>query len=711
MKKIILLFILFLLPALVLAEEAVRTWTTSAGKEIVGVWEMEKDTEEEKIHIRSNGKLYRVKVEKLSEADQTYIAEKRAASRSIDDDAFEEVVEEPEAGEKAIVVADREGLREEAHRYALLIGVNEYNKPISSLKFCMNDMKYLAETFETIGFQRENITLMTDESASNLRPTRANILNQVEMLCEMMSPEDLLIIAFSGHGVMVDGKAYLCPGDANAENADSLVSRDWVYEQLETSQAAQKLMIVDACRNEITIAGSRSFGNARTLEDPTGAQGKGFVLLASCRPKQVSWEIPELKHGVFTHFLAEGLRGGAKNDEGYVSILALADYASQKTKTYVHRNLNTLQVPMVQMPDEMTNFLLAKIDRPPLPTLDELKKQLDGKFEYKISEGSVTITKYTGSAASVEIPYGVVAIGEKALYKCKSLTSVTIPDSVTSIGYGAFWCCESLTSVTIPNSVTSIGYEAFCGCSSLTSVTIPYGVVAIGENAFFGCKSLTSVTIPDSVTSIGDAAFWGCDSLTLVTIPDSVTCIGNSAFCSCHSLTSVTIPNSVTSIGYGPFTGCDKLTEILVSAGNTHFKSVDGILFTADGKTLIQFPAGKSLTKYTIPESVTSIGDDAFSHTSLTSVTIPDSVTSIGISAFSSCESLMSVTIPNSVTSIESSAFSSCKSLTSVTIPNSVTSIGGWAFSGCANVTIYGSAGSEAERYAKEDGIKFQVKW
>jgi len=269
---------------------------------------------------------------------------------------------------RAMAVVERDGLREEAHRYALLIGVNEYNKPISSLKFCMNDMKYLAETFEAIGFQRENITLMTDESASDLRPTKNNILNQVEMLCEMMSPEDLLIIAFSGHGVMVDGKAYLCPGDANAENADSLVSRDWVYEQLETSQAAQKLMIMDACRNEITIAGSRSFGNARTLEDPTGAQGKGFVLLASCRPKQVSWEMPELKHGVFTHFLAEGLRGGAKNDEGYVSILALADYASQKTKTYVHRNLNTLQVPMVQMPDEMTNFLLAKLEAEPTET-------------------------------------------------------------------------------------------------------------------------------------------------------------------------------------------------------------------------------------------------------------------------------------------------------------------------------------------------------
>lgn len=77
MKKIILLFILFLLPALVLAEEAVRTWTTSAGKEIVGVWEMEKDTEEEKIHIRSNGKLYRVKVDKLSPGQTRHTSRKR----------------------------------------------------------------------------------------------------------------------------------------------------------------------------------------------------------------------------------------------------------------------------------------------------------------------------------------------------------------------------------------------------------------------------------------------------------------------------------------------------------------------------------------------------------------------------------------------------------------------------------------------------------
>ena len=247
------------------------------------------------------------------------------------------------------------------------------------------------------------------------------------------------------------------------------------------------------------------------------------------------------------------------------------------------------------------------------------------------------------SLTSVTIPNGVTSIGAWAFYNCRSLTSVTIPNGVTSIGSYAFYRCRSLTSVTIPDSVTSIGDGAFSNCKSLTSVTIPGSVTSIGQHAFQGCTSLTSVTIPDSVTSIGEYAFDGCTSLTSVTIPDSVTSIGDFVFSNCKSLTSVAIPDSVTSIGDGAFASCTSLTGIWVAEGNNDYSSdASGVLFNKDKITLVQCPG--TFREYTIPDSVTSIGNGAFlGCRSLTSVTIPDSVTSIGESAFYDCSSLTDV--------------------------------------------------------------------
>ena len=263
---------------------------------------------------------------------------------------------------------------------------------------------------------------------------------------------------------------------------------------------------------------------------------------------------------------------------------------------------------------------------------------------------------------SVTIGDSVTTIGEWAFYSCYSLISVTIGDSVTTIGERVFSGCDSLTSVTIPDSVTTIGERAFTGCDSLkefkgkfaadngrclivdgvlnsfangcgaTEYTIPNSVTTIGSYAFYGCTSLTSVTIPDIVTTIGDAAFYGCESLTSVTIPDSVTTIGDYAFAYCDSLTSVTIPDSVTTIGSGAFAGCDSLKEFKgkFAADNGRCLIVDGVLNS--------FAIGCGATEYTIPNSVTMIGDSTFrSCDSLTSVTIPDSVTTIGNSAFYYC--------------------------------------------------------------------------
>jgi hypothetical protein len=226
--------------------------------------------------------------------------------------------------------------------------------------------------------------------------------------------------------------------------------------------------------------------------------------------------------------------------------------------------------------------------------------------------------------------------------------------------------------------------------SNIKTLDIQQGVTTIGEYAFYGCSGLTSVAIPNSVTSIGIYAFSSCSGLTgTLTIPNSVTSIGSSAFSGCSGLTgTLTIPNSVTSIGSSTFRDCIGLTSISVDAGNTAYSSNSGVLFNKDQTILICYPVGKT-GSYTIPNTVTSIGEFAFySCSDLTgTLTIPNSVTSIGASAFYSCIGLTSISISNSVTSIGASAFSGCSSLTgTLTIPNSVTSIGASAFSGCSGL-------------------------
>ena len=311
------------------------------------------------------------------------------------------------------------------------------------------------------------------------------------------------------------------------------------------------------------------------------------------------------------------------------------------------------------------------------------------------------------SLTSITIPNSVTSIGNEAFEGCSSLTSITIPNSVTSIGNEAFYGCSGLTSITIPNSVTSIGNGAFEVCSSLTNITIPEGVTSIDESTFSGCSSLTNITIPEGVTSIGRDAFSFCRSLTSITMPDSLMSIGIGAFDNCNSLTSITIPNGVTSIGAAAFHDCSSLTNINVSNNNKNYSSVDGVLFNKDKTEIIKYPVKKKGTSYDIPDSVTSIGYEAFYNCrDLTSIAIPEKVTSIGAHAFEYCISLTNITIPEGVTSIDIYTFYCCDSLTNITIPEGVTSIGNWALSGCSSLTSI-NVSDNNKNYSSIDGVLF----
>ena len=287
---------------------------------------------------------------------------------------------------------------------------------------------------------------------------------------------------------------------------------------------------------------------------------------------------------------------------------------------------------------------------------------------------------------SITIPNSVISIGESVFRGCSGLTSITIPDSVTSIGSFAFYGCSGLTSITIPNSVISIGESVFRGCSGLTSITIPDSVTSIGSSAFYGCSKLTSITIPNSVTSIGGSVFRNCTSLENLTIPfvgHSSTSTGSegvfgyifgyetrtaqsdygSSNSSFTTLTTGSVANAVCS-------WTDKTYSYRVKTGFLQWTTYYGLrsfwYYIPSSLKNVTVTGGNINTAAfcRVPNmSVTingaeSINSYAFYNSQVTSITIPNSVTSIGSNAFENCTSMTRIYIPSSVTTISASSYS-----------------------------------------------------
>ena len=305
------------------------------------------------------------------------------------------------------------------------------------------------------------------------------------------------------------------------------------------------------------------------------------------------------------------------------------------------------------------------------------------------------------------IPNTVKEIGSSAFRGCKALTEVTIPNSVDTIGGAAFSDCTALTSVTIPDSVTSIVDYTFSDCTALTSVTIPGSVTEIGGSAFRGCSALTSVTIPESVEKIGDKAFSGCTGLTSVNVnwATPIFLFTETFDSSIYSKAVLNIPADAIMA----YISTDWWTTFENhAAGGFAMKNYnDGVFNYAlvndpdDQHAILVRGDYSSMTTVNIPESITVLSEDeapvsynvtviapeAFYLFDVTEVTIPNSVKTIGDWAFSHCGRLTSVSIGNSVETIGYAAFGWCSRLTEVTIPNSVKTIGAEAFNLCTGLT------------------------
>ena len=264
----------------------------------------------------------------------------------------------------------------------------------------------------------------------------------------------------------------------------------------------------------------------------------------------------------------------------------------------------------------------------------------------------------------VTIPNSVTSIGQAAFAYCSGLTEVTILNSVTSIGIYAFYDCSGLTEVTIPNSVTSIGDQVFFGCNGLTSLTLSDGdtEISIGANTFGNTQVqtlyvgrdwtgdlpksnyLTTLTIGNYVTRIGDSAFEGYSGLTEVTIGNSVTSLGESAFSGCSGLTEITIPNTVTAMGKNAFNNCGGLQKVNYSSLE-HLCSIDFGTRSSNPLWCAHnlYIGENKIEELVVPTAVKDIKAYAFAGGNFTTVNIPNSVMTIGTDAFADCTELETV--------------------------------------------------------------------
>ena len=288
-------------------------------------------------------------------------------------------------------------------------------------------------------------------------------------------------------------------------------------------------------------------------------------------------------------------------------------------------------------------------------------------------------------------------IGENAFKDCSVLSNVSLPEGLTSVGVSCFESCLGLTEIVLPNSLTTLGEKAFYRCENLEKVKIGNGLEEIHKATFGECAKLSEAEFSESLKQIGEKAFIDCDGLLDIRLPDSLTQMYKNAFDSCKSLETIAFGKSLKNILVNEsagangslFTGCNKLNSISVSLDNEYYQSIDGDLYTKDGKTLIRYAIGKEKTTCEIPENVNEIGDSAFyGCSSLQQVKLPVSLTVINDFAFAFCSRLNRVELPYGIEKIEEMAFSSCYALKEIVLPYGV-DLAIDVFYNCTALTIY----------------------
>ena len=265
----------------------------------------------------------------------------------------------------ALVVLGVPEARAEGKKLALLVGVDRYpeGSGFASLPYTERDVEQLAEVLLASGYRPEHVRVLTLKRGNEnprFLPTARNARREFNLLAADRKPEDSLLVALSGHGITrtikvrdAQGReqpksvAYFCPIDAESEAVESLVSLDAFYQAMEASEARVKVMFVDACRNDPTE------GKSGAIPFRTAPPPPSVAALFACSNGEVAWDAGDLGggHGVFFHYVIEGLKGAADaeagNRDGKITLAELTAYTQDKVPDYVSFRRGKRQMPLL----------------------------------------------------------------------------------------------------------------------------------------------------------------------------------------------------------------------------------------------------------------------------------------------------------------------------------------------------------------------------
>lgn len=311
----------------------------------------------------------------------------------------------------------------------------------------------------------------------------------------------------------------------------------------------------------------------------------------------------------------------------------------------------------------------------------------------KLPEGITSIGdrafEYCSSLVNLNIPKGVKTIGTKAFLSCSSWTGEVDLPQITVLPQQVFHHCRNLKRLTFATGITSIGEEALANCGGLGALTFDEGLTSIGQKAFYW-SSITELHLPESLKSLSYWMCYNCENLQKVTLPNSLTEIAEGAFKSCKQLTEINIPTALTTIRETAFDGCAMPKELNLSNVTTiegyAFRNCTQLTKVILAKTLESIPVWAfgsctSLADVTWPQNLKTISYYAFYEAPIATLQLPETVTSIGDKAFSNNKAITRFVFPKHVGKVLST-FSGCTNLTEVVLPEDATEIYKEAFMG-----------------------------